>query len=151
MKKFLILISLILVIITSVIAFFFLNEDSAEIDMPNPTTQSPIDFPFNSNPNPNPNPNPNHSLATENEIKQVMSNSSNDFSGLSFSDSTIVNNYALQVWYDENVGGEALLKYRDGTGWEIVSFGGGAWSLANLVQQGVPSETARVLINNRAY
>jgi hypothetical protein len=140
MNKFLFLILALIVVIACAIVYLLLNKAKTETVAPNLTTQLPIDLPPTS-----------QTVSNEDEIMQVMISSASDFSDLSFSESTIVNNYALQVWSDENIGGEALLIYRAGTGWEIISFGGGAWDVENLVQQGVPIETAQELIDSRSY
>jgi len=61
-------------------------------------------------------------------------------------DSVISGNYALQVWKGDNYGGEALLKYDAGQGkWVVVTRGGGAWNIADLVAKGVPPATATAL------
>ena len=59
----------------------------------------------------------------------------------------IVDNYALQLWIGDNMGGEGLLKYDAATSkWAIVSGGGGAWNVEDLVLFGVPTTTATSLI-----
>lgn len=54
----------------------------------------------------------------------------------------VVENYALQSWYDENKGGEALLYYTPSQGWKLISMGGGAWDMSSLVDAGVPEVVA---------
>lgn len=54
--------------------------------------------------------------------------------------------YALQNWSDENKGGQALLKYKEGKGWILISMGGGAWSVSDLVQLGVSASSAKDLL-----
>lgn len=58
----------------------------------------------------------------------------------------VVSGWALQTWGDENKGGEALLKQDASGNWNLVSLGGGEWSVEGLVQQGVPSNIAQELI-----
>lgn len=56
-------------------------------------------------------------------------------------------NYAIQVWKGDNMGGEALLKYDTTAGtWSVVTMGGGAWNLEGLEAQGVPIDIARALL-----
>ena len=54
--------------------------------------------------------------------------------------------YALQIWGDEYMGGEALLKYATSTGWILVSAGGGEWTVDDLVAVGVPQTYAEQLV-----
>jgi len=54
--------------------------------------------------------------------------------------------YALQIWGDVNKGGEALLEYEPSTGWTLVSFGGGEWTVLALAQVGVPVSLAEQLV-----
>jgi len=54
--------------------------------------------------------------------------------------------YALQVWGDENKGGEALLRYATSTGWTLLSLGGGLWTVSGLVEAGVPQDIATQLV-----
>ena len=58
----------------------------------------------------------------------------------------IVSPYALQIWGDANKGGEALLKNVSGTGWKLVSLGGGEWNVLALIQAGVPPTAAEQLV-----
>lgn len=58
----------------------------------------------------------------------------------------VASDYALQIWEDENKGGEALLRYDPSLGWTLVSLGGGEWSSSALVALGVPPTTAEQLV-----
>lgn len=58
----------------------------------------------------------------------------------------IASQYAIQTWSDENKGGQALLEYRSGQGWLLVTMGGGAWSVDDLMKLGVPQATAKQLL-----
>lgn len=58
----------------------------------------------------------------------------------------VVSPYALQVWGDTNMGGEALLEYTSSTRWVLLSLGGGEWTVLSLMQEGVPLATAKQLI-----
>ncbi len=61
-------------------------------------------------------------------------------------ETVVAGDYALQVWYGDNIGGEALLKYDNASGrWIVISGGGGAWSLDGLLAQGVPKYVAEIL------
>ncbi len=53
--------------------------------------------------------------------------------------------YALQIWGDENKGGEALL-LNASSGWVLVSLGGGEWTALALIQEGVPHDAALQLV-----
>ena len=63
-------------------------------------------------------------------------------------ETSIVGDYALQVWAGDIMGGEALLKYDAGQGrWVLLDGGGGAWSVDTLVTlMGVPEDTAAALL-----
>jgi hypothetical protein len=61
--------------------------------------------------------------------------------------------YALQIWGDENTGGQALLEQASSTGWTLLSYGGGEWDVLGLMTNGVPRAYAERLvatINNGA-
>ncbi len=58
----------------------------------------------------------------------------------------VVSSYALQVWGDENTGGEALLKYIEPKGWALINNSGGAWDVDQLVNLGVPRAYAERLV-----
>lgn len=64
---------------------------------------------------------------------------------------TIVDGYALATTYDENTGGEAVLKKQQGV-WQVIGGTGGAFSQPEeLVEFGkVPLSTARRLLQVRA-
>ncbi len=63
-------------------------------------------------------------------------------------DTVISGDYALQSWRDSDFGGEALLKYDSvSEQWNLVTWGGGAWSVDGLVQfEGVPQDVATTLV-----
>ncbi len=63
-------------------------------------------------------------------------------------DTSIVGEYALQVWAGDTMGGEALLKYDPSQRkWNILSGGGGQWSVETLVTlMNVPQDTAVQLL-----
>lgn len=61
----------------------------------------------------------------------------------------VVSDYALQLWDDENKGGEALMHYTTTKGWELVSLGGGSWSVESLTELGVPAQVALQLVAGR--
>ncbi len=58
----------------------------------------------------------------------------------------IASDYALQMWDDENKGGQALLRYDSSRGWVLISLGGGEWSILSLTQIGVPQLVAEKLV-----
>jgi hypothetical protein len=59
----------------------------------------------------------------------------------------VVGDYSLQLWTDPHGGGEALLKYDTTQNkWTVVSWGGGEWAIDSLVAEGVPQNTAAVLL-----
>jgi len=85
------------------------------------------------------------------EIKEiVIENTETDFSGLQLGETYTYDSYAFQVWFDENVGGEALLR-KDGDNWVLVSLGGGAWEDYTLIELGVPENVATEMVKNRPY
>lgn len=60
---------------------------------------------------------------------------------------SVVGQYALQLWRGDHTGGEALLKFDDrARAWTVVSGGGGQWSVGGLVGFGVPTSTAEALL-----
>ncbi|MEK9161008.1 MAG: hypothetical protein AAB440_03160 [Patescibacteria group bacterium] len=61
-------------------------------------------------------------------------------------ESSVVGDYALQIWSDENIGGVALMKNESGKGWVIVAIDGGAWDVVSLVAEGVPENIAVELV-----
>ncbi len=63
-----------------------------------------------------------------------------------------VGGYALQLWGNANGGGEALLKYETAQHqWTLVSWGGGAWNVADLAEEGVSTDTAVALLANMPH
>ncbi len=72
---------------------------------------------------------------------------------ITLTETVAVSEYALQVWRNEHMGGEALLKYDASTKtWKLVSMGGGAWSISGLVDFGVPQPIAEQLLSKaRSY
>ena len=54
--------------------------------------------------------------------------------------------YALQVWGNENGGGQALLQQSSSGKWTLRSSGGGLWDVQALMQKGVPRAKAERLI-----
>jgi hypothetical protein len=58
----------------------------------------------------------------------------------------IASPYALQVWGDANQGGEALLGYSPSGGWNLISLGGGQWTVLALAEEGVPVSSAEQLV-----
>jgi hypothetical protein len=61
--------------------------------------------------------------------------------------SAIVGDYAILEWIREPMGGEAILKFDRAKGqWTILDAGGGAWTVDELVQFGVPREIAAPLL-----
>lgn len=68
-------------------------------------------------------------------------------SAITLGGTVVVPPYALQIWGDENKGGEALLKEDpSGTTWNIVTLGGGEWTVGDLVGAGVPESYAEQLV-----
>ena len=61
----------------------------------------------------------------------------------------IVSTYALQTWKEGDEAGEALFKYTSGTGWKLVTSGGGEASVASLITIGIPQDIAEALIAGR--
>jgi hypothetical protein len=60
----------------------------------------------------------------------------------------IENGYAIQSWLGDNTGGEALLKYDTVQNkWVLITAGGGIWTLGALIDEGVPTSTAQILLN----
>ncbi len=65
---------------------------------------------------------------------------------MNFGRTAVAHPYALQTWSDQNTGGEALLEQASSTGWSLVSYGGGAWDVLGLMEQGVPRANAELLV-----
>ena len=63
-------------------------------------------------------------------------------------ETSIVGEYALQVWAGDVMGGQALLKYdRNQARWVLLDGGGGAWSIETLTTlMGVPQDIAVQLL-----
>jgi hypothetical protein len=60
---------------------------------------------------------------------------------------SVVGEYALQVWIDDYMGGQALLRFDTAQQkWVLVDGGGGAWSVDTLVSAGVPEDVAQKLL-----
>ena len=70
----------------------------------------------------------------------------NNGDGLVLDEPVIASQYAIQTWSDENKGGQALLQYKQGQGWVLVTMGGGAWNVDDLTKIGVPQEIAKELL-----
>lgn len=64
---------------------------------------------------------------------------------------TVVGEYALQDWSDENKAGDALLRRTNNGSWQLITLGGGSWDVGSLVAEGVPKETAEALIEGRGW
>lgn len=96
---------------------------------------------------------PNLTFNTE-QIEQVkttvMEETKEDFLNLQMGETFIYDNYAFQVWFDDNLGGEALLK-KESDSWVLVSLGGGAWEDYGLVELGVPRDIATEMVRLRPY
>ena len=61
----------------------------------------------------------------------------------------VVDEWALQNWVGDNMGGEALLRFSaTSSRWILVSAGGGAWGLEGLMYYGVPQDVAVSLLFN---
>lgn len=137
MKKNFIIIGILVVLIGLLIAWFLLFRNTA------PVTQ-------NSN-------EPSSVLPITNDRTQrgvLEQKIINDFrvqiqntDAITLYNTIIAGNYALQVWGDENKGGQALLQYKEGQGWLILTMGGGAWDIEGLVGSGVPRVLAEELIS----
>lgn len=85
------------------------------------------------------------------EIKSVVTEGTQeDFSGLQMGETFAYKSYAFQVWYDDNLGGEALLR-KDGDDWVLVNLGGGMWEDYSLIELGVPRDIAVEMVNMRPY
>ena len=66
---------------------------------------------------------------------------------LNLGGTVIASTYALQAWNDGNGGGEAILKYSSSHGWQVISMGGGAASVSDLVTGlGIPQSIAEQLL-----
>ena len=62
-------------------------------------------------------------------------------------DGTFINSgYAIQLWHTNTMSGQALLKYRPTkSSWSLVTANGGLWTLESLIDEGVPTTTAKTL------
>jgi hypothetical protein len=83
---------------------------------------------------------------TPDEVARQFTTNISNSNKISLYKTTVIGDYALQEWADENKGGQALLRYSGSTGWIIITMGGGAWNAAGLIEQGVPKDVAERLI-----
>jgi hypothetical protein len=58
---------------------------------------------------------------------------------------TVVEPYAMAYWRSDVGGGEAII-YRENTTWRALYVGGGALNLNGMVNQGIPRDTARQIL-----
>ena len=82
----------------------------------------------------------------KNEITESFHAAISDSERLELPETAIVDDYALSIFMDENVGGMALFKQNVSGGWELVSTDGGVFNLEILIDLGVPAGTAQRLI-----
>ncbi len=99
-------------------------------------------------PAPQPLPDQDASAGTQPEIAKSMSTQIQNANLITLKGTAIVSIYALQIWGDENKGGEALLRYDSTHGWVLLSMGGGLWAADGLVAYGVPQTVAEQLVAN---
>jgi hypothetical protein len=82
----------------------------------------------------------------ESSLQQDFLSQNKHMSAKWLQESAIVSDYAVQNWGDENVGGMSLLKKSPGKGWSQLHSTGGALSIDDLVNRGVPRTTAEKLL-----
>lgn len=136
-----IFIGLVVIIGLGIGAMFFLRsipapleEGSAPVSTPSNTTNSTVVVPADRS-------NESVRAAFQSEIAPY------DDDHTKLYKTVVVGEYAIQVWSGDNKGGQALLKYEVGQSqWVLISGGGGVWSLAGLVEMGVPQDTATALL-----
>ena len=80
------------------------------------------------------------------EVQTVVSKAANPADHPHLRETAVSGSYALQVVVGDTQGGEVLLK-KEGSAWQIISWGGGTWSSEDLVAEGVPEATAKKLIS----
>jgi len=83
-----------------------------------------------------------------NEVQAAFLQQIDNADKINLANAKVVYPYALQNWNDENKGGQALLKFDSGKGWQLVNLGGGAWDVESLVAVGVPEDIAHSLIGS---
>lgn len=93
-----------------------------------------------------PEPDQPQSYGTNQKVAENFSQQIQNSNFITLSGTVIISDFALQVWGDENKGGQALLKYDKFTGWRLISLGGGVWSEKDLIDFGVPSTVANRLV-----
>lgn len=90
----------------------------------------------------------NSTQPTKEEAEAIQSAffASDEAEGLSLDTIRVVENYAISVWYDENMGGVALYQQTGSGSWELLLSDGGAWTVEDLVILGVPQTIAERLL-----
>lgn len=86
------------------------------------------------------------STGTQPVIAKSMTNQIQNSDLITLRGTVVASDYALQIWGDENKGGQALLRYDSSRGWVLMSLGGGEWSILSLTQIGVPQLVAEKLV-----
>lgn len=139
MKKILVITG-VLVAIVSGATYYFLVYKNQKVTTPitleeKPTTQttSPIQRDI--------------SPATNNAVSRDFKTQIQTNESLVLEKPVTASNYALQNWNDENKGGQALLKYNPSQGWVLLTMGGGAWAVSDLIDYGVPRDIAKQLVD----
>lgn len=118
-----------------VVVFFLLKPAPSE---PAPNTTTP---PYTSNVSVATN----STQAVQAALRAVFAKAPSD--NIELYKTSIVGDYALQVYAGDISGGQALMKYdRAQNTWVLLEPGGGAWSIEGLVVAGVSEDTARALI-----
>lgn len=139
MKKILLLILVLICIGFGIWFYYYKNNEGSSLQI----RENPFSLPFT--PTTSSNPVSSDSKNNPDVIRDFKNQITN--SGLISLDNTVISGgYSLQSWHDENKGGEALLKYDQQQGWVLLSMGGGAWSVEDLLAAGVPYTTAKNLV-----
>lgn len=82
------------------------------------------------------------------EITSALQRQAPEIGKVTYGGTVIVPGYALQTWWDNYTGGEALLKYIDGE-WKLLP-GSGPWNVESLITAGVPVNVASQLTKRRS-
>ena len=141
MNRHLSIIVILLIILVVAIggAFIFFTRDQA----PSATTEIPPSGTLPSVPQPN------DASQSKDAVQAAFESAMAPYGSehIQFLNTVIAGDYALQLWKGDTMGGEGLLQYEASqNNWNVITDGGGAWTLEDLVGAGVPQSSATVLL-----
>lgn len=147
MKKNIYILIVILILGSGVVYFLFFKNVKTPQGETNPDTNNttPLIVPVTKNPPTiqNQKQREGNQTGVVTDFRRQFKNNDN----IQLYGTVIVFPYAMQGWGNDNLGGDALLKYYDIGGWTLVSAGGGVTDYSDLINLGVPAGTAKQLID----